>query len=1438
MKQKAKALIIIALMIFAALAIVWHNKSQTYMTAAGGTLSAELSQMFGTTVKVGKIEVGTFDSLSVSDFELYDHEGEKIAVADQLEVSFSPLSIIQGHTAAAAISEITIFRPYISLNQYPDKTWNIEKILKSKGSDTEALDIKLTIKDGTANISNELGTWLIETVNGSLEIHQHSLSNIKLSLNQAGASVALTGNWNSQRGSLTIKAKNLMLANYQPFFQYESSTQLLGGTASEAELLLSRNNGQTVYDGEARIENGSLNVDGIAVRDLQGMITFTDNYIYLFNTAKVFEQPLKLRGKIATDTVKPVLDLSVSSEGFDLSAIETSYSISGKVDFNAQITGMSDNPTIDGHFSLEQTRVYDQTIERAEIDLIYVDKIINIKSFEGTTFGGQLTAQGSIEPESQRYNLHVTGKQLDTVLMSNYLPGLDGYVDFDINASGNESFAETSIHGTAAIGAGKYQGVEFTNLAGSFYKNGRNAVIDYINIGLGQGIVTASGTITDDKLSLDVRGNGLPLNLVTKYEPKLNMDGTANFNGTVTGSIISPKFQTVFSAANGQVLNQPFTHAQGNLIVSPEMLEITEIVLNEGITQHYAQGIVGLKGEHSLNIKVVTKQARAENLVKLLAPGERLTGNVDNEVVLSGTLDNFNAVGNVTLTDGSFRGFLIAKGAGSYQKQNGITTIKDFAINSLNTQVKISGIIDQSSKFDLDIAAKDVDISKLHFNFPYPIDGQIDFTGKLRGTSDSPIFGGQLTANSLSFNSEQLKQVEGNISIEGSQIDVPSLCFSQGAGKFNFSGGINLLSSEVYGDIGVENGQLAALLAIINLPAKEIDGQLNGRVLVSGNTSRPNMWVTGSLTKGSLKNYPLDNVEIDIALSNNIITVNKFMAKQGQGILAIEGSADLDGPLNFEVGGRDIDAGLITAWLDAKIETKGKLNFAAQVSGTTESPKAAVSLEIAGGGVANATFDSLYGLLLLDQGSIHVNQIMLTKGQYRASAYGIIPVAALTAEGRKQGDIQDQMDLKVRLDEADLSILPLLTKEVSWAAGRTQGELTIGGTLVHPSINGIISVQNGVLKLASLLDPIQKVVLDIRFNGDKINVKTFEGVMGAGSYNLTGWAQLRGVVLSDYDFTLKLDKLGVNSKYFKGPVDGALSLVSGSKRPKLSGKLTFENNIIDIPYIPEFTSDSPNIELDVELIAGKKVRLYNPYLYDIWAEGRVNFKGSTKRPDVSGKITATRGTVSYLRTSFKVKEASAEFTQFASFEPIIKLEAETRLEKTKILLAVNGPISTMDFNLTAEPAMSQQEIMSLLTLRSRYFDKQNGSADGRDTGLGRDELLTILDAGLQMRFVSELENIVREAFGLDEFRIVRDTLLPGQTTDDKNGLGYDRDREVYNLEFGKYLTDRFMLSYTMGVGHDINKIAFRYDLSKRMSFTGSYDQLNRHMFGIETRYKF
>jgi translocation and assembly module TamB len=319
-----------------------------------------------------------------------------------------------------------------------------------------------------------------------------------------------------------------------------------------------------------------------------------------------------------------------------------------------------------------------------------------------------------------------------------------------------------------------------------------------------------------------------------------------------------------------------------------------------------------------------------------------------------------------------------------------------------------------------------------------------------------------------------------------------------------------------------------------------------------------------------------------------------------------------------------------------------------------------------------------------------------------------------------------------------------------------------------------------------------------------------------------------------YDLSLTLDKVAVTHKYFKGPVNGVLTLREEGNLPQLAGNLLLANTTVNIPGIPTLSSNNSGLDmgLNVELVVGEKVRLYNPMLYDVWVDGKVNINGSLQRPDISGKIESLRGTLNYLRTQFRIDEANVAFTQFRSFEPVINLKASTRLEQTSVILLVNGPATAMNVKLTSEPQMTQQEILSLLTLRSKFSERQTSGK--RDTSLGRDELVGMLDAGLQLQFFAEVEGMLRNSLGVDEFRLQRGASIDPLFSQDRT----DADQDQYRVQIGKYITDRLMLSYTTGVKSSERSYGARYDITRRISLTADVDEFNRLRIGAGMRFKF
>ena len=138
--------------------------------------------------------------------------------------------------------------------------------------------------------------------------------------------------------------------------------------------------------------------------------------------------------------------------------------------------------------------------------------------------------------------------------------------------------------------------------------------------------------------------------------------------------------------------------------------------------------------------------------------------------------------------------------------------------------------------------------------------------------------------------------------------------------------------------------------------------------------------------------------------------------------------------------------------------------------------------------------------------------------------------------------------------------------------------------------------------------------------------------------------------------------------------------------------------------------------------------------------------------------------------------------------------------------------------------MSETEILKLLTFRT--------AGNGQNADM---DVSSLVNFGLQMSFLGELENNMRNVLNLDEFTIAGESV---SASGSKKNNADNNTREVYNVEMGKYINDKIMLKYKQGIGSSDYSYGIQYDLNDRMSLTANRDQDSKYTYGIEARFKF
>jgi len=162
--------------------------------------------------------------------------------------------------------------------------------------------------------------------------------------------------------------------------------------------------------------------------------------------------------------------------------------------------------------------------------------------------------------------------------------------------------------------------------------------------------------------------------------------------------------------------------------------------------------------------------------------------------------------------------------------------------------------------------------------------------------------------------------------------------------------------------------------------------------------------------------------------------------------------------------------------------------------------------------------------------------------------------------------------------------------------------------------------------------------------------------------------------------------------------------------------------------------------------------------------------------------------------------------------PQISAEARNTLPDATVIVQINGTLGDLRTTLTSDPPMSETDIVRKLT-QHRFGSFAGGNIQEALT----EEVLRIVTNQIEQTVLSEVEDVVKETFKLDEFRLQPDIL-----------------RRSMKFQAGKYLFDNLYVSYSRTFELKPSEIVkLEYQLGDRTKLTTSLDNKGDFRLGIE-----
>lgn len=1436
--KAAKIILGAAVFIIACLsaAAFFALNSPQFRAGTARLISEQATGILGNKVSMDSLELVSFNSAAVDDLELFDNDGDLIVKADKVVFHISIWDALT-QSPLAGVAEIDVQNPEGTIERRSDGSWNFEDLLDSQTSSSNDFKGTVKVNSGTLTLRLDGKQITVQKVNLTADCADIKAVKVDGSLAHEGAAVEFEGTVGSNENTnLEVKAQNLDILNYLPFIPEEQigGVNIKKGSVNKADLTIRPDfKGGYTLGGFAAFEGGACEVQGYDVENINGIVIFDKQDLQLFVRGESRQQSIAVHGQIKDYMTEPELILTAESQKFAPAAFVEDLPFEGDVSFNAAIYGKLDDIRVGAEVKADKASVYGFDISDLKINARYAQNKVYVDDLEVDFAGGWLWLSGQADLSDMSYKGTMKASQIDLSVLNGYLPDITGTgtLRADFKGQGTD-FGGLDLSGRLEVNGGSWRSIPIEQVEASFYKQGSLLQVDAMTASFADGgRIAVKGGMDGDSIDADFYASGVDLALAQQFVPDAELSGTANFSGHLYGNRDNPILRIEGMAQDGAIMKQPFDSLLVSAVGNLDGMRVDKMqFINKGEVTHEATGLLGFKGKQFIDMTVKTNKARMENIIAAVMPDLKLTGNVDNTLHLTGSLADIKAEGSLHFYEGSINGILLSEVNGTYEYKDGDTYLHNFAITSPFIKAQLDGSIDSTQNMNFKFTADEISLGKLQVDLPYPVEGKAAFSGTLSGRVGGLEFDGILTAGDILLNGQQISDVYGRLKLSHRILSMEQFSFYQKNGSFNFNGSLNANTKEVKATANLVNADLNSALAIANLKNDLLNGNFNGRAELSGTYEHPHVVVNGSMPQGSLKDFPLNNIVIDGQLDDTLVKIDRFYGEQGAGRIAAQGSVDLaGGPLEGRISASNMDVNLLSHLCDLNMKVNGTMNGDVQLSGTLADPQADITLSAQGD---KDIFDTAFVMANVRDNTIYINQAAGTKGDCAIKAEGTIPIAALDTSKRDADSLNEQMNLRLYLENTDLNVLPTLTPYVDWAMGNVQGDLNVTGTVASPKFKGSITTKDSAIKFKYIDSPFQNMNADIEFSGSQMTVKQFNGVMGSGTYDLQGSTLITGEGLKNYNFNLNLNHLDVVSDYYTGPLNGSVQINEierfGRKMPKLTVNTVFSDITVAMPPLPETSDDPlPLMALDVNVGFGDDVHFYDPQLYDLYLKGGVKFQGTTRRPDPSGVITAENGSINVLKTIFKIQEGTLTFNQIGSFMPYIDFLAITRLDRTRVFAEVKGVLSEdIEPRLFSDPPMSQAEIIKLLAFRT-------GQSSGSTDEITEEDLASFASIGLQMTFLNELEGTMRNVLNLDEFRISRDTLS------DSSKRRYDiEDGEVYNIEMGKYLSDKVMLKYTKGINYDLDRVGLQYYINNNIGLLGEVEDGGQYNIKVEMQWKF
>src|SRR5689334_17493067 len=734
-------------------------------------------------------------------------------------------------------------------------------------------------------------------------------------------------------------------------------------------------------------------------------------------------------------------------------------------------------------------------------------------------------------------------------------------------------------------------------------------------------------------------------------------------------------------------------------------------------------------------------------------------------------------------------------------------------------------------------------LSPLSGNKQLTSDTQSDLSGKLSvtGIPDAMSGSADLRFGPGRLAGEPLDGATAKATFNGPNVNVESVDVRLGAGHIVASGNFNTKSRAFDFQGRAESIQLARLTALANRP---------GLPSVTG-VADFNAHVTGNLSDQDFSAYQItfDGQGSDVTINGRPAGTVALTGRTENRQLNINFTTGIFGPPQVVAAQINLASPALASTVETTF-TNADLTNLFQIlmpgSGVRMTGRANGTIKASGNLLdedTNLTLAGLTGTATFSELSFRVEDVQLaataplvvrfTPGEMvfdgaRFTGPGtniVLDGTLATASGGKQ-------NLNINGD-LNMHVLNGISPDF-FSSGTAAVAVRINGSFEAPRLIGTASLNNA--SVSALLGndrwTVSNLRASLRFTANQAQIDSLEGTIGGGRVSATGGALLEGFTVSAFRVNLRGTNVSVPfPEDFRSTLDADVE-IRGSSREQLIGGLvnlrrTEYTKDIELADLINTRRESIEEGAEIELtrtalftalrVEGRNALVVRNNLADLVGSVSLQLDGPVNDPTISGRITATSGTLNFRNDRYDITRALVDLPPSRNADPILNIQGESQIRGYRVLVGLTGPLSQPQATVRSEPALPQADVVSLITTgQLATGDTSSSILSQSEVGAATSLLTDALINAPAQRATSKL-------FGLTRFEI---SPVIGGTSGSTPSA---------RLTLGRRISKEVTVTYSTNVTSDPNQIlTLEYRVSDRLSFLAQYEQASTRRLSART----